>query len=665
MLGLGAAATASLGLAAPANGIDVTSNITTDTTWTKADSPVQLRQPVFVGNGASLTIEAGVTIVTGDNDDGGLVIERDSQIFALGTQEQPIIMTSINDVATWDNSSVQDTDSDGEYEEVTDLGDRGTGTLRHEQQEWRNLTILGNGVIASAEFGGSDVLNDQGNPNTKEPSASNNRQMEGLLSTEGTNPPESVFFGGGDDDDDSGVLRYVSTRYGGRVLGEGNELNGLSLGALGRGTDISFVEVHTNVDDGIELWGGTVDLDHFTVWNVGDDSIDFDEGYRGRMQFGLIVQGYSGGVDKGSGVSDNAFEMDGAEDSDAQPRSTVTVSNVTVIGQPVGSGLTTWRDNARVQFLKSVFMGATDDSGLVGPQPLIELDDLDGDGASGYGYLDADGDGIHDGAPGTHTWEDVWTTPETNLVPNAGAFPDAAYAESSSFTRADLYQSQLSDGISANLAAIQDSVAWNTAGYNNKSDVDEDGTSQEVGEPRGNTSGGVGYNPFTDQVQGANNNVVLSASDPKPVSAITRASNVNTGGEIIREVTNLDPRAANDATDAAGSMPTQDGFWAQADFRGGMSPAHNWADGWTAADAYQFLGSRGGDQRADDPETGFEVQVTTTTFDTKAGETYVIECTTDGTDWEPIKTVEGDGTQKTVADEITEDDNKFYRVRVQ
>ena len=167
---------------------------------------------------------------------------------------------------------------------------------------------------------------------------------------EGLQPPAGstiAQYGGGNDDDDSGTLDYVSIRYGGRVVGLNNELNGLSLGGIGRGTDIDFVEIMNNVDDGIEIWGGTVNLKHFSIWNIGDDSLDIDQGWRGKAQFGLIVQGYSLDANQGSGVGDNCIEMDGAEDSDYQPVTTASLYNMTVIGQPVdGDGATAWRDNA-------------------------------------------------------------------------------------------------------------------------------------------------------------------------------------------------------------------------------------------------------------------------------------------------------------------------------
>jgi hypothetical protein len=149
--------------------------------------------------------------------------------------------------------------------------------------------------------------------------------MEGLVAAF---PGDTkVLYGGGNDDDDSGSISYLSLRYGGKVVGLNNELNGLSLGGIGRNTDIHHVEIMNNVDDGIEIWGGTVNLKYFSIWNVGDDSLDIDQGWRGKAQFGLIVQGYSANAAQGSGVGDNCIEIDGAEQSDYQPVTTGTIYN--------------------------------------------------------------------------------------------------------------------------------------------------------------------------------------------------------------------------------------------------------------------------------------------------------------------------------------------------
>ena len=119
-----------------------------------------------------------------------------------------------------------------------------------------------------------------------------------------------VTGGGGNDDDDSGTISYLSLRYGGKVVGLTNELNGLSLGGIGRGTDIHHVDIMNNVDDGVEIWGGTVNLKYLNVWNIGDDTFDVDQGWRGKAQFGLIVQGHSLDAAQGSGVGDNALELE-------------------------------------------------------------------------------------------------------------------------------------------------------------------------------------------------------------------------------------------------------------------------------------------------------------------------------------------------------------------
>ncbi|MEO0653001.1 MAG: hypothetical protein AAFZ65_20165, partial [Planctomycetota bacterium] len=259
--------------------VDVNGDITTDTTWTR-DNVYNLNGvQVFVRDGAVLTIEAGTVIASADG--GSIAVTRGSQIFADGDKSNPIIFTSDNDVATW-----------------TD-GTPASGTWRATAQEWGNLTIMGNAYIS--ENNGPVATGPV-------PSGSNQATMEGL---DGFAPLN--IYGGDQDDDDSGTLNYVSLRYGGEVVSLANELNGMSIGGVGRETDIDFVEIMNNVDDGIEIWGGTVNVKHFSIWNIGDDSVDLDQGYRGKMQYGLVVQGYSVDANPGSGVGDRGFEIDGSE----------------------------------------------------------------------------------------------------------------------------------------------------------------------------------------------------------------------------------------------------------------------------------------------------------------------------------------------------------------
>ncbi|MEM1453449.1 MAG: hypothetical protein AAGI22_30375, partial [Planctomycetota bacterium] len=230
--------------------IDVTTNITTSTTWT-ADNVYNLTQQIYVLPGATLTIEAGTLIASDTNVGGSLAVSRGAQIFILGENGAPVIMTSKADVATWSGTC-----------------DPRTGMWRETANEWGNLTIMGDAYISENAIAS----------NTPAPNAGNFANMEGLVP-----PPGQTWaqYGGGNDNDDSGVVNYLSLRYGGRVVGLNNELNGFSLGGVGRGTDIDFVEVMNNVDDGVEVWGGTVNLKHLSIWNIGDDSLDIDQGWRG------------------------------------------------------------------------------------------------------------------------------------------------------------------------------------------------------------------------------------------------------------------------------------------------------------------------------------------------------------------------------------------------
>jgi len=359
--------------------VAVNADISGSVTWTP-DNVYQLKKQIYVLPGATLTIEAGTLIKSLPADQGSLAVCRGAKIYVKGTKTQPVIMTSTNDNMT---------------------------TWRGVCNEWGNLTIMGDAYISASHYGGSPVVV-MGRANTKTFNALNQKQMEGLVAAGPTDT--KVLYGGGDDDDDSGSISYLSLRYGGKVIGLANELNGLSLGGVGRETDISHIEIMNNVDDGIEIWGGTVNIKYFSIWNVGDDSFDVDEGWRGKAQFGLLVQGYSADAAQGSGVGDNIFELDGAEDSDAQPVTTAVIYNCTAIGQPIGGDHgTAWRANARVQFRNCIFM----DLGEV----LVKCGNVDGDGANGYGYN------------GTLSWASTWTTPSVANPPYYTAQADGYLAE--------------------------------------------------------------------------------------------------------------------------------------------------------------------------------------------------------------------------------------------
>jgi hypothetical protein len=492
---------AGLAGAAQAGEVFVTSNISVSTTWT-ASNTYNLQAQIYVLPGATLTIEAGTVVASDTNIGGSLAVTRGAQIFVQGTQANPVIMTSKADVATWSG------------------GNPKTGVWRQAVNEWGNLTLMGAGYISE-----DAVLT-----NTPTPNAANYAPMEGLVAAF---PGDTkVLYGGGNDDDDSGSISYLSLRYGGKVVGLGNELNGLSLGGIGRNTDIHHIDIMNNVDDGIEIWGGTVNIKYFNIWNIGDDSFDVDQGWRGKAQFGLIVQGYSADASQGSGVGDNCFEFDGAEQSDYQPVSTATIYNCTVIGQPVdGDQGTAWRDNARVQYRNCIFM----DLG----EKLVAFDNIDGDGGAGYGFN------------GTLSWPNTWLTSYTaTSTVNAPAVPG------------DLYKSQTS----GKLAEISDSVFFRNLFATAYTEATARGVF-DVG----------------------NNNVLIPGFDPltAPIVSITRGPAVVKGGKTMLPVIGLDPRPANEALVSVGQAPG-DGFFTPAQYRGAFAPGQTWLSGWTASFAFGY-----------------------------------------------------------------------------
>jgi hypothetical protein len=528
-----------LGLAGAVNAgeILVTQDIAVSTVWT-ANNTYNLQKQIYVLPGATLTIQAGTVIASDTNGGGSLAVTQGAQIFVQGTPENPVIMTSKADVATWRN------------------GDPKTGTWRESATEWGNLTLMGKGYISENATVG----------NTPVPSASNFAVMEGLVPTSPQDP--NVRYGGGDDDDDSGSISYLSIRYGGKVVALTVELNGLSLGGIGRATDIDHVEIMNNVDDGIEIWGGAVNLKYISIWNIGDDSFDIDQGWRGKAQFVLVVQGHSLDADQGSGVGDNCFETDGAEDSNWQPVTTTSIYNCTVIGHPVdGDGLTAWRDNARVQYHNCIFM----DCG----EKVVRFDDKDGDGANGYGFN------------GTLSWPATWTTDySVYSTVNAPANPAA------------FYKSQTS----GKLAEMTDSVFFNNTNSAAYTEADARGV-------------------FAT----ANNNVKEPSSSP--ITVINRGPAVVKGGKTILPVTFLDARPQNDATTSVGTAPN-DGFFTQANYRGAFEPATSsvvdWLAPWTASYAYGFTPNLFGDVTHVSVSQAGTQTMTLAAGASRAGNLYVI-----------------------------------------
>ncbi len=257
----------------------LTGQITSDKTLTN-DEVWEIEGRVTVTNGATLTIEEG-TIIKAFAGSGAnastLIIARNAKIMANGSANSPIIFTSVAD-------NIQ-------------IGETAGGNLtENDRGLWGGLIILGNAKISV-----------DGN--------SSETQIEGIPASD-----TNGLYGGSDNADNSGVVNYVSIRHGGAEIGEGNEINGLTLGGVGSGTSISNVEVVGNVDDGIEFFGGAVNVTNALVWSQGDDGLDIDQAYSGTVSNSIVIEG---------DISDHALEIDGPE---GILEGSFTLEDITLIG---------------------------------------------------------------------------------------------------------------------------------------------------------------------------------------------------------------------------------------------------------------------------------------------------------------------------------------------
>ncbi|WP_448211981.1 hypothetical protein [Colwellia sp. MEBiC06753] len=265
---------------APVNGkttCEISGTITADLTLTSGNL-YALDGPVFVGNdkanSATLTIEAGTTIF-GRSGGDYLVVSRDSKIEALGSASKPITFTSSQDING----------------EVTGAG------------QWGGMVLLGNAPSNKCPSDGSDCA----------------LQVEGV--------EEGAVFGGTDWEDSSGTLRYVVVKHAGYEIAPDNELNGITFGGVGSGTTVEYIQVHENADDGVEFFGGAVNAKYVVLTSNQDDSVDWDNGFRGNMQYVLVVQDPNGGQANRAIEADN----DGSNPS-KDPQSNPTIANMTIIG---------------------------------------------------------------------------------------------------------------------------------------------------------------------------------------------------------------------------------------------------------------------------------------------------------------------------------------------
>ena len=282
------------------NACEITGNITQDTVIAP-NAGVIITGPTFVGlddgsqpqkdflnaGGTPVTLEigAGATLFGSEGSDY-IVVARGSRIEAVGTADSPIIFTSRSDI-----------------EGTVGANDKG---------QWGGIVINGRAPINAC----TDAT-----------------AVGGSADCEKSGEGSSGLFGGDNPADSSGILRYVQVRYAGFLVNNEDELNGIAFQGVGSGTEVDYIQVHNNADDGVEMFGGTVDLRHIVLTGNDDDSMDYTDGWRGRAQYVLVQQGPSG---------DQGFEFDNRGGNDTannlEPRSNPMIANFTLIGNRNGTG---------------------------------------------------------------------------------------------------------------------------------------------------------------------------------------------------------------------------------------------------------------------------------------------------------------------------------------
>jgi hypothetical protein len=261
----------------------------------EASKKYVLKGFVFVTKGATLTIPAG-TVVMGDRaSKGTLVITRGSKIDAQGTATKPVVFTSSQAV-----------------------GARQPG-------DWGGIVLLGKAPINAA---GSEA-----------------KLEGGLVPTAGGVEKDYIWYGGSDAADNSGSIVYARIEFAGIALSPDNELNSLTMGGVGSGTKLSYIQVYRAGDDAFEWFGGTVNADHLVASYTWDDDFDTDFGYSGNVQFGVAQRFRSLADISGS----NSFESDNnADGTIATPQTKAVFSNMTIVG-PITTGNAISGINAQFQ----------------------------------------------------------------------------------------------------------------------------------------------------------------------------------------------------------------------------------------------------------------------------------------------------------------------------
>ena len=258
------------------------------TSWTK-DKTYIIGGKIVVQDGATLSIEAGTLIKalpgTG-NDATAIVVARGGTINAVGTASAPIVMTDSNDQIT--------------AKQIASGNFVSPNRTALDRSKWGGLVLLGKASISDSK--------------TEE-------AIEGIVAI---GSDTWNMYGGSDDADSSGEIAYISIRHTGTQVAPDSELQGLTLGGVGSGTSVSHIESYASGDDGLEIFGGSVNLSNMIIYSHQDDGLDTDYGWNGTIDNVVIELAHD---------SDTAFEYDGPRNPADDTGNQNTTKNITIYGR--------------------------------------------------------------------------------------------------------------------------------------------------------------------------------------------------------------------------------------------------------------------------------------------------------------------------------------------
>ena len=284
----------------------------------RTDADLQAAGIVRGGDGPTLTIDAGATLAFKTSKDF-LVVNRGSRMIAIGRADAPITFTSESDIF---------------------------GTVGPEDvQQWGGMVINGFGVTNKCSYTGTRDVDLA-------------LAGECHVDSEGSSGNDENQYGGDNDDDSSGQLEYVVVKHTGATVGNGDELNGITFGAVGRNTIIRNLQMYSTFDDGIEMFGGSVSFENYVALYVRDDSIDVDEGWNGSITNALVIQSETDGnhcIEADGIGSFSSLDPAVIEDFIARGlQSAPTISNLTCIISANGAATATHDPGAGWRFREGI-----------------------------------------------------------------------------------------------------------------------------------------------------------------------------------------------------------------------------------------------------------------------------------------------------------------------